>query len=227
MISAPTSATFGWKLGAFHTDDENDILDVPSPDQQGFGYFQNVGATRRQGVEAEVNFKSDKLTLYASYAFVDATFRDALTLASNSPFADANGDIHVAPGDQIPAIPRHRAKVGAEYALTRRSRSASTQSASAASISSATPPISRASCPHTPSSTPTRPTRSRKTVQIYARVENILDNRYYTYGTFFDTAARSQFRRGRRSLHRPALAEPRTAALLLRRHEGDVLRAAR
>jgi len=40
----------------------------------------------------------NKLSLYASYAFVDATFRNALTLASNSPFADANGNIEVVPG---------------------------------------------------------------------------------------------------------------------------------
>jgi len=37
-----------------------------------------------------------------------------------------------------------------------------------------------------------------KTFQIYARADNIFDNRYATYGTFFDTGAIliSQWRRG-------------------------------
>jgi iron complex outermembrane receptor protein len=44
--------SFTWKLGAFRTDNSNDILSIPDPILQGFGYFQNVGSTRRQGVEA-------------------------------------------------------------------------------------------------------------------------------------------------------------------------------
>ncbi|MGA2794223.1 MAG: TonB-dependent receptor, partial [Roseiarcus sp.] len=81
---------FGWSLGAFRTDDQDDILNIPSPFQQGFGFFENVGATRRQGVEAQVSWKADKFAVHASYAYLDATFLNALTLASNSPFADAN-----------------------------------------------------------------------------------------------------------------------------------------
>ena len=73
-ILATNVGTLGWKLGVFRTDSQDDILNVPDPVQQGFGYFQNVGATRRQGVEADVNFKADKFSLYASYAYVDATF---------------------------------------------------------------------------------------------------------------------------------------------------------
>lgn len=110
--------TLGWKLGAFRTDNTDDILAIPSPALQGFGYFQNVGSTRRQGVEAEVNLKSGALVLYASYAFVDARFRDALTLGSNSPFADADGNIRVLPENQIPTIPQHRFKARVDYSVT-------------------------------------------------------------------------------------------------------------
>jgi iron complex outermembrane receptor protein len=35
-----------------------------------------------------------------------------------------------------------------------------------------------------------------KTLQVYARVENVLNNRYYTYGTFFDTGAIPNFGAG-------------------------------
>ncbi len=35
-----------------------------------------------------------------------------------------------------------------------------------------------------------------KTIQLYARADNIFDNRYATYGTFFDTAAVPNFANG-------------------------------
>ncbi len=79
--------TLGWKLGVFRADNTNDILAIPSPVVQGFGYFQNVGSTRRQGIEAEVTLKSNAMQLYASYALVDARFLDTLQVGSNSPFA--------------------------------------------------------------------------------------------------------------------------------------------
>src|SRR6266481_1049715 len=111
--------TLSWKFGAFRTRNDDDILNLPSPELQGFGFFQNIGATRRQGIEAEVNVKSSALQLYASYALVDARFLNALQLASNSPFADPDtGIIQVLPGNQIPGIPRHRIKAGFDYMVT-------------------------------------------------------------------------------------------------------------
>src|SRR6185437_14695342 len=50
--------TLGWKFGVFRTDNTDDILAIPSPVLQGFGYFQNVGSTRRQGIETEISLKS-------------------------------------------------------------------------------------------------------------------------------------------------------------------------
>ena len=35
-----------------------------------------------------------------------------------------------------------------------------------------------------------------KTFQVYARADNVLDNRYATYGTFFDTGAIPNFANG-------------------------------
>jgi outer membrane receptor protein involved in Fe transport len=188
--------TLGWKLGVFHTDDQDDILNVPSPDQQGFGYFQNVGATRRQGVEAQINLKSDKLTVYASYAYVDATFRNALLLASNSPFADADGNVQVLPGDRLPMIPRNRLKLGAEYALT----SDFTISADMIAVGSqyyvGDESNQARQLPAYAVVNADASYQITKNIQIYARVENILDNHYYTYGTFFDTGDVPNFASG-------------------------------
>ena len=190
------AGALGWKLGVFHTDDQDDILNIPSPDQQGFGYFQNVGATRRQGVEAEVNFKSDKLTVYASYAYVDATFRNALLLASNSPFADASGNIQVLPGDRLPMIPRNRVKLGAEYSLTSAFKIGADVVAVGAQYYVGDESNQATQLPAYAVVNADASYQVTKNIQIYARVENVLNNRYYTYGTFFDTGAVPNFSNG-------------------------------
>jgi outer membrane receptor protein involved in Fe transport len=188
--------TLGWKLGVFRADNSDDILAIPSPVLQGFGYFQNVGSTRRQGIEAEVNLKSNTMQLYASYALVDARFLDALQLGSNSPFADANGNVQVLPGDRIPAIPRNRIKAGIDYSLT----DAFKVGGDALFVSSQyfvgdesnqAPRLASYAVFNLHASY-----QIDKTFQIYARADNIFDDRYATYGTFFNTSAVPNFANG-------------------------------
>jgi iron complex outermembrane receptor protein len=109
-----------WKLGAFMIRDRDDILNVQSPITN-FGFFTNIGGTRRRGIEAGIGFKSEGWDLHADYELLDATFQSALTLRSlNNPAADQNGQIQVRPGDRIPALPQHQFKAGIDRALTPR-----------------------------------------------------------------------------------------------------------
>ncbi len=111
-------AALTWHAGLFHTDSSSDIALVASA-TTGRGFFTNVGNTRRQGVEAGVSLKTAKLQAYVEYAFTDATFRTPFMLNSeNNPFADENGQIQVRSGNQIPGVPRHQLKFGADYAVT-------------------------------------------------------------------------------------------------------------
>jgi outer membrane receptor protein involved in Fe transport len=188
--------TLSWKLGAFRARNDDDILAIPSPVLQGFGFFQNIGATRRQGIEAEANLKSASLEVYGSYALIDARFLNALELASNSPFADANGNIQIQPGNQIPAIPRHRIKAGIDYAITDKLK----VGGDALFVSSQYFVGDGSNqAPKLPSYTVFNVHASYqidKNVQIYGRVDNLFDNRYATYGTFFDTGAIPNFANG-------------------------------
>ena len=107
-----------WTVGGFHALNTDDILPVSSP-LIGHQFFQNAGNTLRQGIEANVTYKQDRWNVYANYTYVDATFQNALTLQSPfNPFADANGNIFVVPGDHIPGIPDFRFKLGGEYRIT-------------------------------------------------------------------------------------------------------------
>jgi outer membrane receptor protein involved in Fe transport len=186
----------GWKLGVFRANNTDDILAIPSPVLQGFGYFQNVGSTRRQGIEAEVTLKSSTVNLYASYALVDARFLDALQVGSNSPFADANGNVQILPGNRIPAVPRNRIKAGIDYSVTDDIKIGGDalfvssqyfvgdESNQAQRLSSYAVFNLHASY------------QINKTFQIYARADNILDNRYASYGTFFNIDAIPNFANG-------------------------------
>lgn len=162
---------------------------------QGFGYYQNVGSTRRQGIEAEVSLKSDTLQLYASYALVDARFLDALQVGSNSPFA-TDGNVQILPGNRIPAVPRNRVKAGIDYSVTDAFKVggdalfvsdqyfAGDESNQAARLPSYTVFNLHSSY------------QIDKTFQVYARADNVFDNRYATHGTFFDTKAVPNFANG-------------------------------
>ncbi|MCP3476905.1 TonB-dependent receptor [Bradyrhizobium sp. CCGUVB1N3] len=188
--------SLGWKIGAYRATNYDDILATPIPGLTGFGFFQNVGRTRRQGIEAEVNLKSNALQFQASYAFLDARFLDALQLGSDSPFADADGNIQVLPGNQIPRLPRHLIKASVEYAVT----DVWKVGGDALFVSSQYFVGDESNqFPKLPSYAVFNLHTSyqvTKNLQIYGRVDNVFDNRYSTLGTFFDREALPNFANG-------------------------------
>ncbi|MEH2541382.1 MULTISPECIES: TonB-dependent receptor [unclassified Bradyrhizobium] len=188
--------TLGWKVGAFRATNADDILAIPSPELQGFGYFQNVGRTRRQGIEAQVNLTSKTLQLYASYALVDARFLDPLTLNSHSPFADADGNIQVLPGNRIPAIPRNRVKVGIDYLVTDAFKVGGDALFVGSQYFVGDESNQAARLPGYSVFNVHASYQINKTFQLYARVDNILDHRYAVYGTFFETGDVPNFTNG-------------------------------
>lgn len=179
--------TLGWKFGAFRSENQDDIMAIPAPELQGFGYFQNVGATRRQGIEAQVNLTSKTMQLYASYALVDARFLDPLRINSASPFRDPNDDtIQILPGNRIPAIPRNRIKAGIDYWVTDQLK----VGGDALFVSNQFFVGDESNqAPRLPSYAVFNLHASyqiNKMFKIYGRIDNIFDHRYSTYGTFFE-----------------------------------------
>ncbi len=110
--------TFLWKAGYFRTKSSNDIVSLAST-ITGRGFFANVPATLRQGLEAGALLRWGNLSAYANYAFIDATYQFTGALASpNNPLADENGTIVVRAGNHIPGIARQLVKLGGDYAFT-------------------------------------------------------------------------------------------------------------
>jgi iron complex outermembrane receptor protein len=114
--AAGTEGEVSWNLSAFRTLLKDDIFGIATSVSQGF--FQNIGDTRRQGIEAGINYRAQRWSAYANYSFVEATFRSPLSVPSPSnPYQDALGDLQVEPGDHLPGIPDHRLKLGADYKI--------------------------------------------------------------------------------------------------------------
>lgn len=106
---------FHWQIAGYRTTSLNDIAFTASQ-TRGRAFFQNVGRTRRQGVDVNASLSHGLWTLSAGYSFIDATFLTPLTLNSpDNPSADADGRIFVLTGARIPGIPHQRATISLDY----------------------------------------------------------------------------------------------------------------
>lgn len=176
-----------WNLGVYRTTNKDDIINVASQ-ISGFGFFQNAAKTRRQGVEAAVAYKADRWSVYANYTFVDATFQSPLTLSSPAnPFADANGNIFVFPGDHIPAVPQQRFKAGFDYLITPEWRVGADVNVIGTQYLIGDQSNQNQKVPgywvvnlHTSY-------KISKNVEVFGLVQNLFNNHYYVSGTFFET----------------------------------------
>jgi iron complex outermembrane receptor protein len=114
-----TTCELGWRYHAPHgrldasadvyrTDVRDDIFFIASTVTG--GYFQNIGATRRSGLELALQGAGPAgLRWYANYGYTTATFETTAQLATTR---DSAGET-VAPGDALPMVPRHRVNAGA------------------------------------------------------------------------------------------------------------------
>ena len=178
-----------WTVGAYHALNTDDIINVASP-IPGHEYFQNGGDTLRQGIEANATYKWDRWNVYANYTYVDATFLNALTLSSPfNPYADANGNIFVVPGDHLTGIPDFRFKLGAEYRITDPWKLGADLNVVGSQYlvgdeSNQNPRIPAYWVVNLHSSY-----QISKNFEVFGLVKNLFNQHYYVYGTFFDTTS--------------------------------------
>ncbi|MEW8563171.1 MAG: TonB-dependent receptor [Candidatus Thiodiazotropha sp.] len=109
-----------WHVGLFQTTNQDDILFISAGALTNEGFFDNVGETRRQGLELSLNgnLADNRLDWFLSYTRLKATFEENLSIASpNNPFA-VDGEIAVESGDRLPGLPENLLKAGLTYRVT-------------------------------------------------------------------------------------------------------------
>jgi len=115
----PADQRLNWSADAFRTLNRDDLEFIATTTNA--GYFDNVGSTRRQGLDFAVGGKAGGLQWRLAYSLVDATFRSGFVVSAQSnSTADATGDIVVRPGDRIPLTPRHTGRLLLDYQLSPR-----------------------------------------------------------------------------------------------------------
>ena len=117
-----------WNAAVYRTDLTDDIYFVSVNATDSF--FQNIGDTRRQGLEMGIKGSYGKASFGLNYALTDATFQSNLKLASpnNSSAGNVydlrNGldgnyqQIFVKPGNRMPGIPLHNLNANFRYEIT-------------------------------------------------------------------------------------------------------------
>ena len=182
---AADDTALNWNLSVFRTVLYDDIHAISTSHASGF--FQNVGDTRRQGIEMSVDLHARRWSAYGDYSLVKATFLTAQSIPSPSnPFQDADGNIQVGPGDHLPGIPANRLKLGADFAvLPKWSVGATVQMVSSVSYvgdeSNRLAPIPGYTMVDLHSTYNPAPH-----VEIFASIENLLNRKYATWGTLSD-----------------------------------------
>jgi outer membrane receptor protein involved in Fe transport len=182
----PTSRSrFSWNVDFYRTQNTDDIIYESTVYNPNLAFYTNAGKTRRQGVEANLRFDLEQLHAKVGYAYTDATFRTPLDLNSgNNPAADANGQIHVSPGDRIPGVARHRANIVVDYVLTTQ-WSVGVEGIVQSNVyrfgdeSNATAPVGGYAVVDLNAAY-----RPINNLTIFVVVNNALNKRYDTYGTF-------------------------------------------
>ncbi len=192
-LAIPAGGTIDWKAGLYRTSSTNDIIQLASL-VLGTGYFTNVPETLRQGVEAHASLSIGAFSAYINYAYVDATYQFSGTLSSPfNPYADANGNIFVHPGDHIPGIPRQQLKVGGDYAFTPEFKAGFDVLIVGSQYYVGDDSNQNPQLPMYWVANLHASYQITNNVQIFGLINNLFNNHYVTYGTFFDQRTDAQF----------------------------------
>jgi outer membrane receptor protein involved in Fe transport len=187
-----TGGKLDWSLVGYSTDNDDDIIAVASP-VQGRGYFQNFGKTRRQGIDVSLAYKDGRFSFYTSYGFVDATYQSSGELpAPNNPSAvgcsaePGEDCVNVRPGDKISSVPQHRFKVGGEYYVTDKWLVGADVVAIGDQFLRGDENNQNAKLSGYATVNLHTSYQITSNLQIYGLVNNLFDEKYSLFGTYFD-----------------------------------------
>jgi outer membrane receptor protein involved in Fe transport len=188
-VNVAPDARLSYDLSLFHTGSDDDIIFINSVTLNR-AFFANVGQTRRQGLSARADLKLKRITAYVDYTYTDATYQTGyVESAGSNPDADVNGNITVRPGDQLPGVPKSVIKLGLDGIITQAWHAGMDGQYQAgqylfgddANLTPRLPGFFVLNAHTTYDITPR--------VQLFASAQNLLDRRYYTYGTFSPTTS--------------------------------------
>ena len=114
--------SFDWHIGAYYSTNKDDIIFGSTGGiSSNEGFFSNVGDTKRVGIELGLSGLWRQVDWFINYGFLEATFEDQFTiLSANHPENAPGGEFQVKKGNRIPGLPEHTLKIGGYYNITPR-----------------------------------------------------------------------------------------------------------
>jgi outer membrane receptor protein involved in Fe transport len=121
-VRGKLAGDIGYSASIYRSQNTDDIQFIAS-NPNGQGNFQNVGKTRRQGVDLGFNGKAwSDFTWNLGYSYIRATYQTPFSIANevNTSAVDTNADgdadtINVGRGDYLAGIPKHQLKLRGEW----------------------------------------------------------------------------------------------------------------
>ena len=166
----------------FRTDLADDILFRNEPRSRVLGFFQNVDATRRQGIEFLTKGVWSWGQWFVNYTLTDATFGDDVELFT---FANEDRVALVQKGDTLPLVPHHRVNGGVEFSLTSQWRLRLDGAYVGSQYLRGDEANQRGRLDAYFVANVQTSYRYRN-MDIFLRLENVFDTDYETYGAFFE-----------------------------------------
>lgn len=116
------SQNLKWSAAVYRTENHDDIQFIATNATNNMGYFDNVGKTRRMGLDLGLMGVIDKFSWNAGYSYIRATYESDLQLTnalnSSSVAVGPNDVINVNKGDRLANLPEHALKLRMQYAVT-------------------------------------------------------------------------------------------------------------
>ncbi len=168
----------------YRSDNSNDILFQATGTNPVRGYFTNFGRTRRQGLDLSARTSYGPVTLQASYSYLDATYRTAGEL-----FGGDDLEISVKPGTRIAGLPEHTLRFGADWLAVPKLTLGGTVLATSSIVTQGNEAGNIGEDGQGDASVKGyfllnlhANYEARKGLDYFARINNVLDRRYETYG---------------------------------------------
>lgn len=186
------------ELSLFRTDNRDDIVFGSVSATSQLGYFQNFRRTRHQGLDTAWQAQYGPLAVTAAYSHLQATYQ------AHGILRMGERNVTITPGTRMAGLPRHTAKVGADWTLARGlSFGADMQIVSSRGVQGNEDGLLE------DGATETHRLRvpghgllhlrlqwqATPAITVVARVQNALDRRYESYGALAETVfdAQGQF----------------------------------
>ena len=176
----------GYTASIYRSDNSNDIL-FTATDQTGLGYFSNFSKTRRQGLDLSAYTRIDQVDLRISYSYLQATYQAAGELFGGER------EITIKRGDRIAGLPEHTIKLNADWRAAPKWVVGGTVIATSNLVSQG----------NEDGQTENGPANAKvngylllnlhtnykvtKGLDYFARLNNVFDRRYETYGLMSDS----------------------------------------